>query len=180
MTQQPTIIRELVGVADPNHSTNAIPNTMAVNTDGSINVISSSSGTFEASAVATTAAPTYVDTTVNALSQNLTGDLRVIAKQSTSPWITSQSLGATFNSTPVTVPSSSNGIIVLAANASRKSATIYNPGLVNVYVSQTNAVTTGNGYIPPGTALNITDYSGAIYGIVATSTQAVSVMETST
>lgn len=88
-------------------------------------------------------------------------------------------LGTTLTSVPVTVPATANGIQVLAANTSRKSAVIYNPGSVNVYIAQTNAVTTSSGYIPPNSAMNITDYSGAVFGIVATGTQAVSVIEVS-
>lgn len=47
------------------------------------------SGTFTADATATAAAPSYAEGTPSPLSQNLSGDLRVLAKQSTSPWIIS-------------------------------------------------------------------------------------------
>lgn len=40
MAQEPTIIRQGVAVMDPNNSTNATPNTLKVNADGSINVAS--------------------------------------------------------------------------------------------------------------------------------------------
>lgn len=87
----------------------------------------------------------------------------------------------TFTATQVTVPATANGILVLASNTSRKGATISNPGSVTVYISQASTgLTTSNGFgIPPGSSYNIDSplYTGAIYGIVSTSTQVVTVVE---
>jgi len=199
MAQQPTVIDRGVAVMDPNNSTNAIPNTLKVNSDGSINT--TAAGTFEASAVATTAAPTYIDATVNPLSQNLSGDLRVVAKgggtagSAATGVLTVQGIASmtpilatitpvastTMTCTQVTVPATANGILILAANSSRKGATISNPGSVPVYVQQgSTGVTTSNGFgIPAGSSFNIDEplYTGAIYGIISTSTSVVTVLE---
>lgn len=87
----------------------------------------------------------------------------------------------TFTSTQVTVPATANGILILAANANRLGATISNAGTVSVYVQQgATGVTTTNGFvIPGGSSYNIDEplYTGAIYGIVATGTQVVTVVE---
>lgn len=56
-----------------------------VNANGPLYVTGTITAT--SAATATAAAPSYPEGTSNSLSQNLTGDLRVIAKQSTSPWI---------------------------------------------------------------------------------------------
>lgn len=133
MAQQPTVIRDGVAVMDPNNSTNAIPNTMKVNSDGSLN------------------------TTITPVSS------------------------ATLTATQVTVPATANGIVILAANTSRKGATISNPGSVTVYIQQAaTGVTTSNGFgIPAGSSYNIDEplYTGAIYGIIATGTSVVTVVE---
>lgn len=88
---------------------------------------------------------------------------------------------ATATATQVTVPATANGILILAANANRKGAIISNPSTVTVYVQQAaTGVTTSNGFgIPPGSSLSIDEplYTGSIYGIVATSTQVVTVVE---
>jgi hypothetical protein len=87
----------------------------------------------------------------------------------------------TFTPTQVTVPATANGILVLAANASRLGATITNPGTVTVYLgSAATGLTTGNGFaLLGGSSYNIDTplYTGAIYGIIATSTQVVTVVE---
>lgn len=89
MAQQPKVITSGVCIMDPNNSTTAIPNTLKVNADGSINVDASGTS-FSAGAVATAAAPSYVEGSTNALSQNLSGDLRTLAKiSSATPGITS-------------------------------------------------------------------------------------------
>lgn len=175
MTQTPEAIGGSgggVAVMDPNNSTNAIPNTLVVNADGSINVVSSASGTFEASAIANAAAPTYVEATVNPLSQDLNGNLRTSATPVKS---------TTFTPTQVTVPATANGILIIAANTARLGASITNPGPADVYVQQgATGVTTSNGWaIPAGTAFNIDSplYTGALYGIVASGTQVVTVGE---
>lgn len=135
MTQQPVVIRNGVAIMDPNNAQNAVPNTLVVNDDGSIN----------ANAVITPVAST------------------------------------TLTATQVTVPATTNGILILAANTSRLGATISNPGAVTVYIQQgATGVTSSNGFgIPPGSSYNIDSplYTGAIYGIVATGTQVVTVVE---
>lgn len=88
---------------------------------------------------------------------------------------------ATLTATQVTVPATANGILILGANTNRKGATISNPGAVTVYIQQgSTGVTTSNGFgIPAGSSYNIDEplYTGAIYGIVATGTQVVTVVE---
>lgn len=87
----------------------------------------------------------------------------------------------TLTATQVTVPATANGILILAANANRLGATIVNPGTVTVFIQQgATGVTTSNGFgIPGGSSYNIDApiYTGAIYGIVTTSTQVVYVVE---
>lgn len=87
----------------------------------------------------------------------------------------------TLTPTQVTVPATTNGILILAANANRLGATISNPGTVPVYIQQSaTGVTVANGFgIPGGSSYNIDEplYTGAIYGIVATGTQVVTVVE---
>lgn len=209
MTQQPVQLRNGVAIMDPNNSTAAIPNTLKVNADGSINV-EASGATFDVGGVATAAAPSYSEGTTDSLSMNLSGDLRTIAKQGTSPWVVSgggtagtaaaavvtvqgiasmtpilatitPTNSATLTATQVTVPATANGILILGANANRKGATISNPGSVTVYVQQAaTGVTTSNGFgIPPGSSYNIDEplYTGAFYGIIATGTTVVTVVE---
>lgn len=200
MTQTQVVIRDLTAIADPNNSTNAIPNTLKVNADGSINV-EASGATFSAGAVATAAAPSYVEGSTDALSQTLTGNLRVVAVgagtagtanagvqtvqgiASMTPILTTATpvSSATMTATQVTVPATTNGILILASNASRKGATISNPGSVTVYIQQgSTGVTVSNGFgIPPGSSYNIDSplYTGAIYGIISTSTTVVTVVE---
>lgn len=98
-----------------------------------------------------------------------------------SPWLMSPLVSATMTATQVTVPATANGIQILASNASRKGATISNPGSVSVYIQQgSTGVTTSNGFaIPAGASYNIDSplYTGAIYGIVASGTQVVTVVE---
>lgn len=63
-------------------------------------------------AVATAAAPSYTEGTANPFSQNLTGDLRTIAKQS-GTWTVQ--LGNTPNTTPILVQSSFSFINITTA-----------------------------------------------------------------
>lgn len=88
---------------------------------------------------------------------------------------------STMTTSQVTVPATANGILILAANPARLGATVSNPGSVSVYISQQpTGLTTSNGFaIPGGGAYNIDEplYLGAIYGIVASSTQVVTVVE---
>lgn len=87
----------------------------------------------------------------------------------------------TLTATQVTVPATANGILILAANTARLGAIISNPSTVTVYIQQAaTGVTTSNGFgIPAGTSFNIDFplYTGAVYGIVASSTQVVTVVE---
>lgn len=208
MAQSPKVISSGVAVMDPNNSTNAIPNTLKVNSDGSINTNATVIVTAESTAEATAAAPAYSEGQDAPLSQNLSGALRVISNTTGSGTATgairvelptngtgvvglnagtavigqaSPLTSSTMTATQVTVPSTANGIVILAANASRKGASISNPGSVSVYIQQgSTGVTTSNGYaITPGGAFNIDTplYLGAIYGIVATGSQVVTVEE---
>lgn len=157
---------EVVSPANPLPTTATITGTITATTEAN----------------ATAAAPSYTEGTENPLSQNLTGDLRVIAKQSGIWSVTNTpTSSSTLTATQVTVPATANGILILAANASRKGATISNPGTVTVYIQQAaTGVTTTNGFgIPPGSSYNIDEplYTGAFYGIVATGTQVVTVVE---
>jgi hypothetical protein len=180
MAQQPSVISSGIAVMDPNNSTNAIPNTLVVESDGSVNV-NLNGGDIEIGAVEIKNGASDARATVLAASTAVqaTDTALVVAVSPNANVPVTVALGSTFASAPVTVPATANGIQVLAANATRKGATIYNPGSVNVYIAQTNAVTTSSGYIPPNSAVNISGYSGAIFGIVAASTQAVSVLEIS-
>lgn len=163
-------ITQTIAVGDPVNSTNAIPNTLKINADGSINT--TASGTFESSGVATAAVPTYIEASVNPLSMDLSGRLRTVVTPIRS---------TTFTPTQVTVPATTNGILVLAANTSRLGATVSNNGVVSVYIgSAATGLTTSNGFaIPAGSSYNIDSplYTGALYGIVSTGTQAVTVVE---
>lgn len=97
------------------------------------------------------------------------------------PVTVSAATSTTATATQVTVPATANGILILAANSSRKGATISNPGSVTVYIQQAaTGVTTSNGFgIPAGSSYNIDTplYTGAIYGIVASGTNVVTVVE---
>lgn len=145
-------------------------NAALVTSSGKLEVDATITATAESTAEATAANPTYIEGQDAPLSQDLAGHLR------TRPLTCS-----TLTATQVTVPATANGILILASNASRKGATISNPGSVSVYIQQgATGVTTSNGFaIPPGGAYNIDSplYTGAIYGIVATSTQVVTVVE---
>ena len=138
--------------------------------------------TAEVTSVASVAAPTYSEGIAEPFSQTLEGDQRVIAKQSGTWTVTaSQPTSTTFTATQVTVPATANGILVIASNASRKGATISNPGPLTVYIQQgATGVTTSNGFgIPAGSSYNIDSpiYTGALYGIISTGTQVVTVSE---
>lgn len=140
---------------------------------------SKTAGTAAASALLTggvynTVAPAPTNGQQVALQLDSAGNLK------TSSTVTPQT-SATFTPTQVTVPATANGIAVLAANASRKGATVFNPGPSTVYVQQgATGVTTSNGFgIAAGASYNIDAplYLGALYGIVASGTQIVTVAE---
>lgn len=141
-----------------------------VTSDRKLKVDATVTTTAESTAEATAAAPTYTEGQDAPLSQNLTGDLRTIAKQTTS---------GTMTVTQVTVPATANGISLVASNSSRKGLIITNPGTVSVYYAQTNGVTTSSAIIPAASSLvfDVPNYTGAVFGIVATGTQVVSVTE---
>lgn len=88
---------------------------------------------------------------------------------------------STFTASQVTVPATANGIALLAANASRKGASVFNPGPSTVYMQQAaTGVTTSNGFgLAAGASFTIDEplYVGALYGIVASGTQVVMVEE---
>jgi hypothetical protein len=90
-------------------------------------------------------------------------------------------VSTTFTASQVTVPATANGILLLAANANRLGATISNPSTVSIYISSAaTGLTTSNGFaIPAGSSYSIDSplYTGALYGIVATSTQTAYVVE---
>lgn len=135
-------------------------------------VTASITATVESTAEATAAAPTYTEGQDAPLSQDLSGNLRTISTPVKS---------STMTATQVTVPATANGILILAANANRKGAVISNPSAPSVYIQQAaTGVTTSNGFaITGGAAFGIDGplYTGAIYGIVATGTQVVTVVE---
>lgn len=110
----------------------------------------------------------------NTLKVNADGSIDVNATSSAST-------ASTMTASQVTVPATANGILILASNANRKGAIISNPGSATVYIQQgATGVTTSNGFaIPAGSSFNIDSplYTGAIYGIVATGTQVVTVCE---
>lgn len=87
----------------------------------------------------------------------------------------------TMTTAQVTVPATTNGILILAANANRLGAIIANTSGVTVwYSSAATGLTTANGAeMPSPSALNIDGplYTGAIYGIVATGTALVTATE---
>jgi hypothetical protein len=145
-------------------------NAADVTADGKLEVDATITATAESTAEATAAAPTYTEGQDAPISQDLAGHLR-----------TRPLASGTMTATQVTVPATSNGILILAANAARKGATISNPGSVSVYIQQAaTGVTTSNGFaIPPGASYNIDSplYTGAVYGIVATGTNVVTVVE---
>lgn len=82
---------------------------------------------------------------------------------------TSQATAATTASTPLA-----------AARAGRVAVTITNLGTVDIWLGATTGVTTTTGTLLPGTkGASVTiPTNAAVYGVVATGTQAVSVMET--
>lgn len=87
---------------------------------------------------------------------------------------------STMTVSQVTVPATANGISVLASNASRKGAVVTNPGPSTVFIAQTNAVTAAASFpLYAGSSFSIDEplYTGAIFGIVASGTQVVGVLE---
>ena len=129
------------------------------------------------SAEATAAAPSYAEGTEQPLSQNLTGDLRVIAKQSTSPWIVAQNGPSNIATGQVSI--TSGGVLIANSRSGRLDITVVNDGAIDVYVGP-SGVTTGTGLLLrgiAGAAVTITT-AAAVYGIVSSTSQTISFMET--
>lgn len=84
----------------------------------------------------TTAAPTYTNNTVNALSLDIAGNLRVIANQGTSPWVISGTVttNKAGTSSVTSVASSATNTTLLAANANRIFASVYNNSSKQVFI----------------------------------------------
>lgn len=89
--------------------------------------------TANSSAEATAAAPSYVEGTENPLSQNLSGDLRVIAKQSTSPWVVSGTVAV--SNFPATQPVSGT-VTAVQSTAASLNATVVGTGTFAVQATQ--------------------------------------------
>jgi len=75
-------------------------------------------------AFATTAAPSYTNSTWNPLSVDLAGNLRTVATQGTTPWVVVTNKAATSSVT--SVAQAVTNTVLLAANATRQFASIYN------------------------------------------------------
>lgn len=77
-----------------------------------------------------------------------------------------------------TITVANTATIILASNTARNKITITNPNDVSVFIGSDNSVTTANGYpIEAYNKIEISDYSGDIYGIVAASTEDVTYFE---
>lgn len=83
-------------------------------------------------AFATSAAPTYTNSTWNPLSVDLAGNLRTVATQGTTPWTVVTNKAATSSVT--SVASSATNTTLLAANANRQFASIYNESSKTVFI----------------------------------------------
>lgn len=102
-------------------------------------------------ATATAAAPSYSEGTVNPLSQNLTGDLRVIAKQSTSPWIAAGGGTAGTAATGVLTVQGIASMTPLLATVSQATASGLNATVVGTGTFATqSAVTAASGSYASG------------------------------
>lgn len=123
----------------------------------------------------TTAAPTYSNNTYNLLSLDTSGNLRVLANQGTSPWVTSvtgtvvvtTNKGAT--SAVTSVAQSTSNTTILASNANRLIATIYNNTGQKMFIKLGTTANTTNSYtIPlmPNSYWEVpSDYTGEIDAI---------------
>lgn len=88
---------------------------------------------------------------------------------------TSQSQNTTTFSTAAPTNAAAS---ILAANADRERALIYNNGSVTVYLGKDNTVTTANGFpLLPGASLEDDRTSGAWFGITAAGTGDLRIME---
>ncbi len=89
------------GPVTPGYTTNG-SNWIAVSPTTPLPTTATITGSVTAltSGTATAAAPSYMEGSSDALSMNLTGDLRTIAKQGTSPWIVASTISAFTASLP--------------------------------------------------------------------------------
>lgn len=102
------------------------------------------------------------------------GQLKAIAAGVASDAVPS----STLSTSQVTVAATATSI--LAANTDRVGAVIVNNSAVSIFLGQTSAVTISNGIELPAKASFSIDsplYTGAVFGIVATSTAGVTVGE---
>lgn len=112
-------------------------------------------GTVSSSANATAAAPSYSEGTENPFSQNLSGDLRTIAKQSTSPWIVAG--GGTAGSAATGVATiqgiaSMTPVQVSQATAGNLNATVVGTGTFAVQATLAAETTKVIGTVNQGTS----------------------------
>jgi len=81
-----------------------------------------------------------------------------------------------LNYDQVSVTTSATSII--ASNTDEKSRKIENLGSATIFIGGANTVTTTNGFpLNPGETLNISDYTGEVFGIVASGTADASYIE---
>jgi len=67
---------------------------------------------------------------------------------------------------------------IISSNTNAKTRKIENIGSNTVYVGGDTSITTSNSFpIEPGETLDISDFTGVVYGIVAASTEDVSYIE---
>lgn len=110
------------------------------------------------------------------IQMDASGNVRVVVSGTiaTSPGASS---GTKTFSTPATQPSGT-ARLVLAANASRKQATIFNAGTVTTFLGKDNSVTTANGLpLLPNAAVEDLASSDAWWGITAGTTADLRVCE---
>jgi len=80
--------------------------------------------------------------------------------------------------TSKTIAVSTTATLILAANTTQKKRRITNVGTAKVYVGSNNSVVTTSGFpIAVGGILNISDFNGTVYGIVAADTENVDYVE---
>ncbi len=133
MTANSTVSQS-IAVADPEIPENVIK----PNADGSVNIAGSISVTATTAAHATAAAPSYVEGSDDDLSVNLTGDMRVIAKQ---------------NGTWTVGISAAQTIAVTQATAASLNATVVGTGTFAVQAAQSGTWT-----VQPGNTPNTTPW----------------------
>lgn len=79
---------------------------------------------------------------------------------------------------PSSATVTSSATLIVASRADRKSLTLKNLSGVSIYISSSDTVTTGNGYIlSDGTSITFDNFIGAIYGIATSGSNDISVLE---